>query len=238
MLKHNPEQTLQSNSSFITGKKISIMKFTLLTVITALVFTACGYTQNKKEKIPVAVSAVPIKGEAVATFAEGCFWHAEIVFQSLAGVRDAVSGYAGGYTTDPDYEKVASGNTGHAETVNVYYDPSKISYATLVAAFFASQDPTTINRQGNDVGTEYRSVAFYRNEEEKNIINAEIKRLTDTKKYSGKIVTEVVPFNQFYKAEDYHQEYIAHNPNNAYVANVSIPDFNKFKKEFKGPFKN
>ncbi len=213
------------------------MKFILSTIIAALAFTSCDYAQHKKEKIPVAVSEVPVKGEAVATFAEGCFWHAEIVFQSLEGVRDAVSGYAGGYTTDPDYEKVASGNTGHAEAVNVYYDPTKISYATLVAAFFASQDPTTINRQGNDVGTEYRSVAFYRNEEERNIINAEIKRLTDAKKYSDKIVTEVVPFKQFYKAEDYHQEYIAHNPNNSYVANVSIPDFNKFKREFKGPFK-
>ena len=214
------------------------MKFILSTIIAAFVFSSCGYTQNKNPKIPVAVSQVPVKGEAVATFAEGCFWHAEIVFQSLEGVRDAVSGYAGGYTANPDYEKVASGNTGHAEAVNVYYDPSKISYATLVAAFFASQDPTTINRQGNDVGTEYRSIAFYRNEEEKNIINAEIKRLTDAKKYSSKIVTEVVPFKQFYKAEDYHQEYIAHNPNNSYVANVSIPDFNKFKREFKGPFKN
>jgi peptide-methionine (S)-S-oxide reductase len=216
------------------------MKFILSTIIAAFIFTACGYTQSKKEdeKIPVAASYTPVSGEAVATFAEGCFWHAEIVFQSLAGVRDAVSGYAGGHTTNPDYEKVASGNTGHAETVNVYYDPSKISYATLVAAFFASQDPTTINRQGNDVGTEYRSIAFYRNENEKNIINAEIKKLTDAKKYSDKIVTEVVPFTQFYKAEDYHQEYIANHPNNGYVQNVSIPDFNKFKREFKGPYKN
>lgn len=200
-------------------------------------FISCGYTQTKNEKIPVAVSAQPAKGEAVATFAEGCFWHSEIVFQSLEGVRDAVSGYAGGHTTHPDYEQVASGNTGHAEAVNVYYDPAKISYETLVEAFFASQDPTSINRQGNDVGTEYRSVAFYRNENEKNIINAQIKKLTNEKKYNDKIVTEVVPFSVFYKAEDYHQEYIAHNPDNSYVANVSVPDFKKFKREFKGPFK-
>ncbi len=213
------------------------MKLIIATLIAAFIFTSCGYTQNKDFKIPVATSQKPVAGEAVATFASGCFWHNEIVFQSLVGVRDAVSGYAGGKTTDPTYEKVASGNTGHAETVNVYYDPAKISYATLVAAFFASQDPTTLNRQGNDVGTEYRSVAFYRNEIEKNIINAEIKRLTDQKKYSNKIVTEVVPFVKFYPAEDYHQEYIFNNPGAGYVQNVSIPDFKKFKREFKGNFK-
>ncbi len=213
------------------------MKFILSTAIAICLFTSCAYTQNKDTKIPVATSTKPMAGEAIATFASGCFWHNEIVFQSLAGVRDAVSGYAGGKTTDPTYEKVASGNTGHAETVNVFYDASKISYTTLVAAFFASQDPTTLNRQGNDVGTEYRSVAFYRNETEKNIINAEIKKLTDAKKYRNKIVTEVVPFVKFYPAEDYHQEYVAHNPSNSYVQNVSIPDFIKFKNEFKGNFK-
>jgi peptide-methionine (S)-S-oxide reductase len=213
------------------------MKFILSTIVAAFLITSCGYTQNKNVKIPVATSTKPMANEAVATFASGCFWHNEIVFQSLVGVRDAVSGYAGGKTTDPTYEKVASGNTGHAEAVNVYYDPSKISYATLVAAFFASQDPTTLNRQGNDVGTEYRSIAFYRNENEKNIINAEIKKLTDAKKFRSKIVTEVMPFIKFYAAEDYHQEYIFNNPGNGYVQNVSIPDFQKFKKEFKGTFK-
>ena len=119
----------------------------------------------------------PSANEAVATFAEGCFWHTEIVFQSLVGVRDAVSGYAGGTDTNPDYEKVSSGETGHAESVQVYYDPSKISFETLVKAFFASHDPTQVNRQGNDVGTQYRSIAFYRNEKEKQIIDAEIKRI-------------------------------------------------------------
>ena len=180
---------------------------------------------------------MPTANEAIATFSEGCFWHAEIVFQSLVGVRDAVSGYCGGITTNPDYEKVASGETGHAETVQVYYDPSKISYETLVAAFFASQNPTTLNRQGNDMGTEYRSIAFYRNEKEKQVIQAEIKRLTDLKKYKNKIVTEVLPFSKFYKAEDYHQEYIYNHPDSGYVQNVSIPEFLKFKKEFKGNYK-
>ena len=188
------------------------------------------------QNFPVG-STKPLANEAVATFAEGCFWHAEIVFQSMDGVRDAVSGYAGGTDTNPSYEKVAGGNTGHAETVQVYYDPSKISYETLVKAFFASQDPTTLNRQGNDAGTEYRSVAFYRNEKEKQIIESEIKRLTDLKMYKDKIVTEVVPFKKFYAAEGYHQEYIHNNPDNSYVANVSIPEFLHFKKKFKANYK-
>lgn len=188
------------------------------------------------QSFPVG-STKPVANEAVATFSEGCFWHAEIVFQSLDGVRDAVSGYAGGTDTNPSYEKVAGGNTGHAETVQVYYDPSKINYETLVKAFFASQDPTTMNRQGNDAGTEYRSMAFYRNEKEKQIIESEIKRLTDLKVYKNKIVTEVVLFKKFYTAEGYHQEYIHNNPDNSYVANVSIPEFLHFKKNFKCNYK-
>jgi len=148
-----------------------------------------------------------------------------------------VSGYAGGTDTAPDYQKVCTGNTGHAETVQVYYDSTRISFKTLVDAFFASVDPTQLNRQGNDAGTEYRSIAFYRNANEKAIIDAAIKQLTDSKKYKNKIVTEVVPFSKFYPAEDYHQEYVYHHPDNPYVANVSIPDFLRFKAEFKGNFK-
>lgn len=211
------------------------MKALFSTLIAIIAFVSCAQTQSNK--IPVSEKKNPAANEAVATFAEGCFWHAEIVFQSLVGVRDAVSGYAGGNSKDPDYEEVSSGMTGHAETVQVYYDPSKISYETLVAAFFASQDPTSLNRQGNDVGTEYRSIAFYRNEKEKQLIQAEINRLTASKKYKNRIVTEVVPFTKFYSAEAYHQEYISNNPGNSYVQNVSIPDFAKFKKEFKGNFK-
>ena len=213
------------------------MKSLFSTLIAVIVFVSCAQTQNNKPRIPVAEKTASAANEAVATFSEGCFWHAEIVFQSLVGVRDAVSGYAGGHSTNPTYESVASGQTGHAETVLVYYDPSKISYETLVAAFFASQDPTTLNRQGNDEGTEYRSIAFYRNEKEKQLIMAEINRLSVSKKYKNKIVTEVVPFTKFYPAEAYHQEYISNNPENPYVQNVSIPDFIKFKKEFKGNFK-
>lgn len=213
------------------------MKSILVTAVCILAFVSCGQTQSNNLKIPVAEKKAPAADEAVATFGEGCFWHSEIVFQSLVGVRDAVSGYAGGHTTDPTYRSVSSGKTGHAECVQVYYDPSKISFETLVAAFFASQDPTTLNRQGNDVGTEYRSIAFYRNEKEKQVILAEIAKLTAAKKYDDKIVTEVVPFKAFYPAEDYHQEYISNNPDNPYVQHVSIPEFLRFKKAFKGNFK-
>jgi peptide-methionine (S)-S-oxide reductase len=213
------------------------MKLFVTTFLAITIFTSCVQSQNKNMKIPTATSTKPIKGEAVATFGEGCFWHAEIIFQSLDGVRDAVSGYSGGKTVNPTYEQVSSRTTGHAEVVNVYYDPTKISYTTLVAALFASMDPTQLNRQGNDVGDEYRSVAFYRNETEKAIIEAEIKRLTDSKKYKNKIVTQVVPFTKFYPAEDYHQEYVSQNPTQGYVQAVSIPEYVNFRNNFKGVFK-
>lgn len=212
------------------------MRSFIAAMFSLVIFDSCVQSQGKPLEIPVG-SDKPSGNESVATFAEGCFWHSEIVFQSLVGVRDAVSGYAGGHTADPAYEKVSGGNTGHAETVQIYYDSSKISFKTLVDAFFASVDPTQLNRQGNDVGTEYRSIAFYRNAEEKATIDAAIKQLTDSKKYKNKIVTEVVAYTNFYPAEDYHQEYIFHNPGNRYVKIVSIPDFLKFKAHFKGNFK-
>lgn len=209
-------------------------------VALCIFFTGCSYSQKTDNlKIPVGIKQKPAGKEAVAYFSEGCFWHTEIVFQSLEGVRDAVSGYAGGSGTNPDYEKVSSGETGHAETVQVFYDPAKISFETLVKAFFASHNPTELNYQGNDAGTQYRSIAFYSNENEKQIIETVMKKVADSKKYSGKIVTEVKSFTRFYPAEDYHQEYISLHPNQPYVAHVSIPDYLRFRKEFReGKFKN
>jgi peptide-methionine (S)-S-oxide reductase len=221
------------------------MRSFLFAILAVLIFSSCAQTQGSNSqsqeqalKIPAGNPQKPSGKEAIATFAEGCFWHTEIVFQSLEGVRDAVSGYAGGSSNNPDYEKVGSGETGHAESVNVYYDPSKISFETLVKAFFASHDPTQVNGQGNDIGPQYRSIVFYRTDEEKKIIEAEIKRLADSKKYSEKIVTEVKPFTQFFTAEEYHQEYILLHPDNPYVRNVSIRDYQQFRNEFKeGKFK-
>ena len=212
------------------------MKRFLFTLSALLILVACGQTQQVA--IPVGEKGPIPPNEAVADFAEGCFWHAEIVFQSLVGVRDAVSGYSGGSDQHPSYEKVGSGTTGHAETVQVYYDPSKISYATLLDAFFASVDPTELNRQGNDEGTQYRSIVFYRTDEEKKIVQEAIKRLKASHKYSEPIVTEVTAFKAFYPAEDYHQEYIKNNPQNPYVQHVSIPDYVHFRETFKeGAFK-
>ena len=214
------------------------MTRSVISIFFLITLNACGQHEAvKKDLNQAATNEKPLPGEAVATFAEGCFWHSEIVFESLEGVREAVSGYAGGTDNDPDYEEVSSGSTGHAEAVQVFYDPKKISFKTLVEAFFASQDPTTLNRQGHDEGTQYRSIAFYNNSEERSIIENEIKRLTDLKKYRNPIVTEVKPISTFHKAEDYHQEFIKNNPDNSYVQNVSIPDFHKFKNEFKGNFK-
>jgi peptide-methionine (S)-S-oxide reductase len=216
-------------------KSTDMFIYKRLTFVFIFVFALVSCGQTQQVKIPVADKTRPSANEAVADFSEGCFWHAEIVFQSLVGVRDAVSGYAGGTDKHPDYEKVSTGTTGHAETVQVYYDPSKISYATLVAAFFTSMDPTELNRQGPDEGTQYRSIAFYRSDEEKKIIEAEIQKAA--KNYHSKIVTQVMPFTVFYPAEDYHQEYISNHPENPYVQNVSIPDFVRFKQAFKGNFK-
>ncbi|HEY4150577.1 MAG TPA: peptide-methionine (S)-S-oxide reductase MsrA [Chitinophagaceae bacterium] len=214
------------------------MKSFIGTFLSILLLASCAESQQPKTAIPLGDPKPSSGKEAVAMFSEGCFWHSEIVFQSLVGVRDAVSGYAGGHDRSPNYEAVCTGETGHAETVQVFYDPAKISFATLVDAFFASQDPTELNRQGNDEGTQYRSIAFYNNDTEKQIILAAIKKLTDEKKYRDKIVTEVLPVSKFYPAEDYHQEYIYHHPDNPYVRQVSIPDFLEFKREFKeGSFK-
>jgi len=212
------------------------MKSIFLAGASLLLAVSCAQSQDEVQ-IPIGNPHAPASGESVAYFAEGCFWHSEIIFQSLVGVRDAVSGYCGGTDPNPTYEKVETGTTGHAETVAVYYDPKKVSYATLVKAFFASMDPTELNRQGNDEGTQYRSIAFYQNDSEKQVILAEIKRLTEAHKYSSPIVTEVVPFVKFYPAEAYHQEYVFHHPDNGYVAGVCIPEYLEFRRTFQGNFK-
>ncbi len=169
-------------------------------------------------------------GEAVATFAAGCFWCAEEEFELLRGVRDAVSGYAGGEPENPTYEQVSTDKTGHAEAVQVYYDPEVIPYDTLVKAFMYAHDPTTLNRQGPDVGTQYRSIAFYRTPAEKASIEAAISRFNSTGEHSDPVVTQVVPFRAFYPAEVYHQGYYRTHLDEFYVQTVSTPKVEKFKK--------
>jgi len=174
-------------------------------------------------------SLVAQKKEKVAHFASGCFWCVEAVFESVAGVKEAVSGYAGGHTKSPTYKSIGTGKTGHAETVAVYYNPAKVSFEDLVTVFFESHDPTTINGQYPDFGTQYRSIAFYNTNEEKAIILKKIGALNKSL-YDGKIATEVKKMHVFHKAEAYHQNYERLHPNNPYVRKVSIPRLNKFKE--------
>ncbi len=166
-----------------------------------------------------------------AYFASGCFWCVESIFESLIGVEEVESGYSGGKTKDPTYYQVLTGRTGHAESVRIVYDETKISFKKLVEVFFASHDPTTLNRQGPDIGTHYRSIAFYQNKNEKEIILKEISKLEENDMYRD-IVTEVKKFDKFYIAEDYHQDYKVNNPNNPYLLKVSVPRINDFKKKF------
>ena len=166
-----------------------------------------------------------------AYFASGCFWCVESIYESLEGVNDVVSGYSGGWLKNPSYRQVLTGKTGHAESIKVSYNPNQISFSKLVEIFFASHDPTTLNKQGPDIGPHYRSIAFYETNEEKIIIEKEIKRLLDNKVYNL-IVTEVKNFERFYLAESYHQDYKIKNPNNPYIWNVSVPRIEKFKSNY------
>ena len=169
---------------------------------------------------------------AQATFAAGCFWHEETLFESIKGVTDVVSGYAGGTTAHPTYEDIETGTTGHAETVDITYDSSKISYKTLLKVFIESQeDPTQVNGQGPDQGTQYRSVIFYRNAGEKEMAEKYIAELNKSGKYKKPIAAQVIPYKTFWKAEDYHQNYIDHNANNPYVQHVSLPDIRRYQAQ-------
>jgi peptide-methionine (S)-S-oxide reductase len=199
-----------------------------------LLFAILGCNSNAQTK---KLSLEPQKGKAIAVFAEGCFWCSEHVFEAVVGVDEVISGYAGGTTKNPSYEQVGSNSTGHAEAIAVYYDPKVISFAELVNVFFASQDPTTPNQQGPDRGSSYRSIAFYKNAEQKKIIEDKIKDLTANNVFANPIVTEVKPITDFYEAEAYHQDYVKLNPNQPYVKGVSVPRYNKFKKTYKGKLK-
>ena len=190
-------------------------KFTFITLL--LIFNIWFNDTNQKYK--------------KAYFASGCFWCVESIYENLKGVKEVNSGYSGGKTTDPTYRQVMSGRTGHAEAIEVIYNPSEITFKTLVNVFFGSHDPTTLNKQGPDRGTQYRSIAFYENSIEKEIIENYITELLFNKTYY-KITTEVLKFKEFYLAEEYHQDYKKKNPYNPYILNVSAPRINKFKIDY------
>ena len=171
-------------------------------------------------------------GTEIATFGAGCFWCVEAQFQQLKGVKDVNSGYTGGFVKNPTYEQVCTGETGHAEVANIEYYPDSISYDQLLEAFFFAHDPTQLNRQGNDVGTQYRSAIYYHSDQQKQTAQAVIKGLNEAGAYPNPIVTEVSPYDKFYKAEDYHKNYYKLNPNNPYCQMVVKPKADKFKKVF------
>ena len=181
----------------------------------------------------VDIPAPAAKQTASVVLAGGCFWGVEAVFERLKGVSDAVSGYAGGKKSTAHYEIVSSGTTGHAESVQVTYDPSQISYGKLLEVFFSvAHDPTELNRQGPDYGTQYRSAIFYANDEQKRVAEAYIKQLNEAKVYSRPIVTQLTPLDGFYRAEDYHQHYFDHNPNQPYIVFNDAPKVKHLQQQF------
>ena len=211
------------------------MKRIILYTACILLLAGCANGQSNNDFASVPK---PKAGEMIATFGGGCFWSMSEAMSELKGVDKVVSGYAGGTTKNPTYEEVSSRETGHAEVVQIYYDPKVISYATLAHAFFFAHDPTELNRQGPDEGTDYRSIAFYRSPEEKATLLDVIKKVNGSKHYSDPIVTQVVPFAAFYPAEQYHQGYYRlHLGENPYLTGVSEPKVMKFRKAEKAELK-
>ena len=191
---------------------------------------------HNKTKDENSMDNVSVKTDT-ATFGQGCFWCSEAIFERVEGVKSVVSGYAGGSVPNPSYEQVCNGNTGHAEVIQIVYDPKIISYAELLKIFWKTHDPTTLNRQGADVGEQYRSIILYHNEEQKEKAEFYKKELDQSGAWDNPIVTQIVPLTKFYKAEDYHQNYYENNPNQGYCSFVIAPKVEKFEKVFKRKLK-
>ncbi len=173
----------------------------------------------------------------VATIGGGCFWCVEAIYENLEGVESVVSGYSGGSVKNPGYRDISSGLTGHAEVCQITFDPDVISFEEIIEIFWEVHDPTTLNRQGTDIGPQYRSVIFYHSEDQKRIAMDSMKKMDESRVFSSPIVTEIISFSGFYKAEDYHQDYFLNNPNQSYCSIVISPKVKKFKKEHKDQLK-
>ena len=207
----------------------------IFTFIFVTLLFSCQNNAQVNSKQQAVIDAKPIEvalenGKAKAYFASGCFWCVEAIYESIKGVDEVISGYSGGYTKSPTYESSNTGRTGHAEAVEVIYNPKIVSFATLVDVYFGSQNPTQVNGQGPDKGSQYRSIIFYQNDEQKQIILKKKEALA--KQLNTKIAAEVYPFQKFWVAEDYHQNYERLHPENPYIQNVSIPRLNRFKAKF------
>ena len=215
----------------------------MLTVV--LVLVAATATSGASRQVPGPVAApvvdatAPSVAEDTAVFAGGCFWGVEAVYEHVKGVKSAVSGYAGGNAGNPSYEQVSTGDTGHAESVQVIYDPAQVSYGKLLQIFFSvAHDPTQLNRQGPDRGTQYRSEIFYNNPQQQQIAESYIKQLASAKTFSRPIVTKVEKLRGFYPAEEYHQDYLAHHPNQPYIVINDQPKVAALKKQFADIYRN
>lgn len=216
-----------------------IVPYLILLLVPVFTYACNTQAKNTNENIETYEETLTNPGKLdTATFAAGCFWCVEAQFMQLQGVEKVTSGFTGGHVKNPSYNEVCTGSTGHAEACNIIYDTSKITYAELLAAFFTAHDPTQLNRQGNDVGTQYRSAIFYHNATQKNEADYYIQKLNDAKAYKNKIVTVVEPYTVFYKAENYHQDFYNKNPDQQYCKYVIQPELEKFREVFKDKLKH
>lgn len=208
-------------------------RFYLITfiLISSSFLFQCNILSDKDSGVK-KISLQPIEGQKIAAFAEGCFWCSEHIFESVPGVINVVSGYAGGHTKNPSYDLVNTETTGHAETVIIYYDPTKIDYAELCRIFFLSHDPTTLNKQGPDEGSSYRSILFYSSDTERKIAKEVQNEIQKKQIWKNPIVTEYRELKEFYQAEAYHQNFIENHPNQSYVRGVSIPRYQEFQSRY------
>ena len=218
------------------------MKKILLAITSFVTLISCAQNNsadlhNKIKSMSDNTPKPSTPSEDTATFGTGCFWCTEAIFQQVEGVKKVTSGYSGGYVANPTYKEVCTGTTGHAECLNIVYDPSKISFDELLEIFWQVHDPTTLNRQGGDVGTQYRSVVFYHDEKQKATTEKYIRELDKSGAWSNPIVTKLEPFEKFYPAEDYHQNYYNNNTGQGYCQMVIRPKLEKFEKVFKNKLK-
>lgn len=208
----------------------------ILLLTFSLIISSCGNGNTKSTTTNSEIAnAEPVEvttqdNMAKAYFASGCFWCVEAIYESVNGVKEVISGYSGGHTENPTYESSNTGRTGHAEAVEVIYDPEVVSFETLVKVYYGSQNPTQVNGQGPDMGSQYRSLIFFQNDEQKKTINTVSAEVA--KNYDKPLAAEILPFQKFWVAEDYHQNYERLHPENPYIQNVSIPRYNRFKKKF------
>ena len=231
------EKTLRAAEINMRIQMINFLKYTFTLFLITITLIGCNESKSEAKQEMKNIMNDNNPNYQTATFGSGCFWCTEAIFERVNGVVSVISGYSGGTVEDPTYKEVCDGTTGHAECTQITFDSSVVSYDELLEIFWKTHDPTTLNRQGNDVGTQYRSVIFYHNDEQKQKAEFYKNKLTDENIWDKPIVTEITKFEKFYPAEDYHQEYYDNNPNQGYCSFVITPKVEKFEKIFKDKLK-